>query len=343
MKKINLYLFSQIAKSCTLIFFIFISIAWLLQFSRLINVMSHLHINTLEILYLSLLIVPNLTNVTMPFILIFGFVLSFIKLSRDREIMAIYSSGISINEIIKPLIIISFLFVITSLILSFIISPKIYDYYKKSEFNLRNTIQFEKIDVSNFIKFNENLTIDFEKYNSGFKNILINIDEESEILIFAKKGQIDQTNDRLTFKLIEGFKTEIKENSIENLNFDSYFIDFPIDEKKLYKKSDPNTLDLFELLNENKKSNNVIILLRIIDSLIILSLSIFFYFNIIKENNYSLINQSIFIVFGILCLTIDNLLENFVFVNDFYIIIMFLNLFTIHLFLYSFKFLMIYK
>ena len=106
MNKINLYLFSQIIKSCILVFFIFVSIAWLLQLSRLFNVMSHLQINSLEIIYLSLLMIPNVINVILPFLMIFGLVLSFIKLSKDKEIIAMYSMGLSINEIKKPIIVI---------------------------------------------------------------------------------------------------------------------------------------------------------------------------------------------------------------------------------------------
>ena len=106
MNRINLYIFSQIIKSCILVFFIFVSIAWVLQISRLFSVMNHLQINSFDILNLSLLIVPNLINVILPFLLIFGFVLTFIKLSKDKEIIAVYSTGLSINEIKKPIIII---------------------------------------------------------------------------------------------------------------------------------------------------------------------------------------------------------------------------------------------
>ena len=109
MKKINLYIFIQIIKSCTLVFFIFVSIAWLLQVSRLLSMMNNLQIELYSIIFLSTLLIPNLINVTLPFIIIFGLVLSFIKLDKDKEIIAIYSLGLSINEIRKPLIWISFI------------------------------------------------------------------------------------------------------------------------------------------------------------------------------------------------------------------------------------------
>ena len=195
--------------------------------------------------------VPNVINVILPFLMIFGLVLTFIKLSKDNEIIAMYSIGLSINEIKKPIIIIISITIIISLYLSFIFSPFTYDLYKKKEFDLRNSIKFENIDFSNFIKFNNNLTIDFKNENGEFKNILINITDINETLIYGNKGEINQTNNKISFKLIDGFKTEIKENSIENLKFDTYLASFPIDEKKIYTKSDPNALDLFELLNEN--------------------------------------------------------------------------------------------
>ena len=311
MNKINLYLFSQIVNSCILVFFIFVSIAWLLQLSRLFSTLSNLQINTLDILYLSILIIPNLLNVTLPFILIFGFVMAFIKFYKDREIIAIYSLGISIKEIIKPFIIILLLFVILSLFLSFIFSPNTYNLYKEKEFNLRNLIKFDRINISNFIKLDNNLTIDFENEKGNFKNILINIYEDNDTILFAKNGNIKQNKNELIFELNNGFKIEIKDKKIENLKFDSYTSNFPISKDRQYNKFDRNTLNIFELVKESDSRSNIIIYFRIIDTLIIISIALYFYFNVIRKNNYNLINLIIFIIISIICIAIDNILENY--------------------------------
>ena len=63
MNKINFYLFNQIVNSFILVFFIFVSVAWLLQLSRLFNVMNNLQIKAIDIVQLSFLIIPNLINV----------------------------------------------------------------------------------------------------------------------------------------------------------------------------------------------------------------------------------------------------------------------------------------
>ena len=82
--KIYIYLFSQITKYFILILFIFLSVSWLLQITRLFTVTNFLHIDVLDILLLSLYLIPNLITVILPFILIFGLLLFFIKLKKDN-------------------------------------------------------------------------------------------------------------------------------------------------------------------------------------------------------------------------------------------------------------------
>ena len=332
MNKINWYIFNQIVNSCTLIFFIFVSIAWLLQLSRLFNVMNNLQIKAIDIIQLSFLIIPNLINVTLPFVFIFGFVLAFVKFSKDKELVAIYSLGLSLKEITKPIILLISLFCFISLILNFILSPNTYSVYKEKEYELRNSIEFNKINISNFIKFSDNLTIDFENDNQIFKNILINIKEENEIFIYAKNGQIDQTRDKLIFNLNYGFKAEIENNKIETLKFDSYVSEFPIERVDKYSEFDPNTLNVFELMQNKDGRSKTISFHRIIDTLIILSLCFYFYYNIIVKHRYELKHFITFIIIAIISLTIDNVLENFTYEKNFYLFFSFFNILFIHFF-----------
>ena len=313
MNKINLYVFSQIVKSCTLVFFIFVSIAWLMQLSRLFQIMNNLQIKFIDIFGLSIWLIPNLTNVTLPFIIIFGLVLAFVKLDKDREIIAIYSLGLTLNAIKKPLYLIVLLTSILYFFLSFFLSPFTYDIYKKNEFKIRNSVEFDNLNISNFIELDKNLIIDFDKRNNSFYDILINFNEENkeENLIFAEKGSIKKIEDKLVFTLINGFKLMINNTEIEKLKFDKYKIEFPNITKEEYKKYDKNTLNLFELINDNNKTNNKILFHRQFDIYLILSLFIFFYYNIIRNNNYSLKNIITFISLAIFSLTIDNFLENY--------------------------------
>lgn len=337
MNKINIYIFSQVIKSCTLIFFVFVSIAWLMQLSRLFSYMNNLQIPLFKILGLSIWLIPNLLNITLPFIIIFGLVLSFIKFDKDKEIIAIYSLGLSLNEIKKPFYLLILLALIFYFILNFIFSPYSYEIYKQKEFQLRNTIEFDKINISNFIKLDQNLTIDFENEGNIFEDILINFKDENNNLIYAKKGKIEDENDNLTFTLFDGFKLTVNEYEIEKLKFDNYKIEFPNIIKKEYQNFDRNTIGLNILIKEFSDENIEIIMQRIFDLLIIISFILYFYLFIIKTNDFRLKNFFLFIIFSVLILTIDNFLENLrldkVTINLFYCF----NIVSIHIIGYTLK------
>ena len=86
--KMNKYLLSQIFKYNVLILFIFLSIAWLLQITRLFTISNFLNIEIYDVLLLSFFLIPNIITVIVPFILIFGLLLCFVKLNKDNEILS---------------------------------------------------------------------------------------------------------------------------------------------------------------------------------------------------------------------------------------------------------------
>ena len=152
MSRIKLYILSEIFKSCALVFFIFVSIAWLLQISRLISTLNNLQIRIFDILLLSINLLPNIITVIFPFILIFGITLSYLKLNKEQEILGVYSLGLSIKNINQPLLNFSIIAIIFYSFFIFYLSPYSYENFKKNEYNLRNDIAFENIQIPNFIK-----------------------------------------------------------------------------------------------------------------------------------------------------------------------------------------------
>ena len=78
--KIKIYLFFQITKYFFFILFIFLSVAWLLQITRLFTITNFMHIEVFDIILLSFYLIPNLITVIIPFILIFGLLIMFYKI-----------------------------------------------------------------------------------------------------------------------------------------------------------------------------------------------------------------------------------------------------------------------
>tara|TARA_B100000745_G_scaffold209121_1_gene138297 strand:- start:398 stop:1414 length:1017 start_codon:yes stop_codon:yes gene_type:complete len=335
MKKINLYVFIQIIKSCTLVFFIFISIAWLLQISRLFSYLNNLQIDFVNVLFLSFFLIPNLINVTLPFIIIFGLIIAFIKFDKDKEIIAIFSLGLSIKEILKPFFLISIITIFLYLFLNLFFSPYIYDKYKQKEFDLRNSINLDNINISNFIQLDENLILDFSKKEDVFEDVFIRFIGENENIVFAKKARIIKEPKKFIFNLAEGFKLSFMNNKIEKLEFENYKLNFPLKNENNYNNYDKNTLTLFNLI---KYKDYKSMIERMFDTLILLTVIIFFYFNNIKDNKFSINHIFIYLFLSILIIIFQNIIKNLDFSLQFSFLLNIINFSIIYLFMLINKF-----
>ena len=335
MKKINLYVFIQIIKSCTLVFFIFISIAWLLQISRLFSYLNNLQIDFVNVLFLSFFLIPNLINVTLPFIIIFGLIIAFIKFDKDKEIIAIFSLGLSIKEIIKPFFLVSIITIFLYLFLNLFFSPYIYDKYKQKEFDLRNSINLDNINISNFIQLDENLILDFSKKEDVFEDVFIRFIGENENIVFAKKARIIKEPKKFIFNLSEGFKLSFMNNKIEKLEFENYKLNFPLKNENNYNNYDKNTLTLFNLI---KYKDYKSMIERMFDTLILLTVIIFFYFNNIKDNKFSINHIFIYLFLSILIIIFQNIIKNLDFSLQFSFLLNIINFSIIYLFMLINKF-----
>ena len=335
MKKINLYVFIQIIKSCTLVFFIFISIAWLLQISRLFSYLNNLQIDFVNVLFLSFFLIPNLINVTLPFIIIFGLIIAFIKFDKDKEIIAIFSLGLSIKEILKPFFLISIIAIFLYLFLNLFFSPYIYDKYKQKEFDLRNSINLDNINISNFIQLDENLILDFSKKEDVFEDVFIRFIGENENIVFAKKARIIKEPKKFIFNLSEGFKLSFMNNKIEKLEFENYKLNFPLKNENNYNNYDKNTLTLVNLI---KYKDYKSMIERMFDTLILLTVIIFFYFNNIKDNKFSINHIFIYLFLSILIIIFQNIIKNLDFSLQFSFLLNIINFSIIYLFMLINKF-----
>lgn len=335
MKKINLYVFIQIIKSCTLVFFIFISIAWLLQISRLFSYLNNLQIDFVNVLFLSFFLIPNLINVTLPFIIIFGLIIAFIKFDKDKEIIAIFSLGLSIKEILKPFFLISIIAIFLYLFLNLFFSPYIYDKYKQKEFDLRNSINLDNINISNFIQLDENLILDFSKKEDVFEDVFIRFIGENENIVFAKKARIIKEPKKFIFNLSEGFKLSFMNNKIEKLEFENYKLNFPLKNENIYSNYDKNALTLFNLI---KYKDYKSMIERMFDTLILLTVIIFFYFNNIKDNKFSINHIFIYLFLSILIIIFQNIIKNLDFSLQFSFLLNIINFSIIYLFMLINKF-----
>ena len=306
--KINIYLFSQISKFFFLVLFIFLAVAWLLQITRLFTVTNFMHIQIYDIIFLSFFLIPNIITVITPFILIFGLLLCFIKLNKDNELIAILSLGFGLKPFRNTLIIFSLIIILFFSLLNFYFAPIIYKQYKIQEYDLRNTIDFNNMSFSNFLNLNKNTILDFKKKNNEYQDIFISYNDDKENIVYAKKGNIFSEDNLYNFKLSNGFKISIDQNKqIEKLEFLNYIL--KIKKNNTYDRNivDKNTYTIFD---DIRNGNNINIVFKIIDIVLIIFVIYFFYKNNLKKINFKSNNNIYFCLICISILIINQILKN---------------------------------
>ena len=308
MHKIDKYIFIEISKGCLFILFIFLAISWLLQFTRLISLTNLIQVDIFTIFYLSIFLIPNLITVILPIVIMFGLILSFLKLHRDKEIISMYALGLKTNAIIKSLFFFGFLSIFFLLFFSMYLSPMIYKEYKIKEYEIRNKIDFEKIIVTNFIEINENTFLDFKKDNQKYKEVFIKFKDEKDNFIYAEEATITQNINKFIFKLTNGFRiTKIKKNKIEKLEFENYKLDIINNNFKKYDNFDKNTFTIFDDI-KNKDYLNIVN--KITDTIIVIIIIIFFYFNNIKFYRFEFYYLTSFLFVSSVLLVLNQVIKN---------------------------------
>ena len=306
--KIHKYLFFQISRYFLLILFIFLSVAWLLQVTRLFTITNLIHIEVIDVILLSFYLIPNLITIIIPFILIFGLLLCFIKLNRDNELISILSLGFGLKPLKRCLYIFSFLILLLFILLNFFLAPSVYELYKSKEYNLRNTLDLNKMSFSNFLNLNTNTILDFKKKGNDYEDIFISFEDDKDNLIYAKKGNIFIKNNKFNFQLSNGFKISInKEKEIEKLEFLNYIL--KIENKNINSSNtiDKNTFTIFDDINSKNYLN---ICFRFTDIIIIIYNIFLFYKNNLRNINFNTYNNVYFSLSCIILLIINQILKN---------------------------------
>ena len=124
-------------------------------------------------------------------------------------------------------------------------------------------------------------------------------------------------------------------NKIEKLEFENYKLNFPLKNENNYNNYDKNTLTLFNLIRY-KDYNSMIE--RMFDTLILLTVIIFFYFNNIKDNKFSINHIFIYLFLSILIIIFQNIIKNLDFSLQFSFLLNIINFSIIYLFMLINKF-----
>jgi lipopolysaccharide export system permease protein len=281
-----------------IITFTIVGIAWIVQSIRYLELILSQGARILDFLNLTLCLLPLLIFIIIPVSLALTVYYVYNKLLIDREIIILYSLGVTRINIIKPFLYFSIIVTIIHLLISYYLIPISSQKFKNLKFDINQNSISNLIQFNTFISKVNNLTIYIEKKegNNLLKNIMINDSKNpnKEITYIANSGRFYSNNNTYKMILYNGIKLEfqnIKDNYIM-VKFSEFIIDLNQHEKPNNKLIDDSyELNFIELLKSNNIPKNKIQKFRtqghfrIIWPVTSLSIIIILYFITLKEES----------------------------------------------------------
>jgi len=208
-------------------FFLLVSISislivWVIQAVNFLDIVTEDgHGFRVYFLY-TLLSLPKIFSKILPFIYFVSIFYIILKYENNNELIIFWTIGIKKLDFVNVLLIFSIFYLILQLLLTAFVVPKTLDkarsYIRSSNLDLYSSIIQEK----KFIDAVKDLTIFVEEKNNNgeLKNIFLKekIKENEYQIIFAKKGIVNNKNNKSTLLLFDGKiinNTNDKTNSIE--------------------------------------------------------------------------------------------------------------------------------
>ncbi len=186
-----------------------------------------------EFIKLNLLMLPIFLYVLIPICSLLGVLIAFLRLSRDSEILALFSCGIGPSSLMFPVILIALAAFVSSLIVSAVVVP-----YSKRETgrfmeDITEKALLKGVPAKRFFTPTKGLTFFVDTaYDQGrkFSGVFIR-DARNKAFsydILAKKGalSIDTRSGRVVLKLFNGRLFSISSNylKIDTVDFQRYLL-----------------------------------------------------------------------------------------------------------------------
>ena len=265
MSRSTLYVIKEISSSFLFISIILISIAWLSQALRYLDLFTSENVAASDYFFYIILLIPKIANITIPISLFISIVYILNRMREDSELLIYWSAGRSNrNILLKPILIFSSFLFILQLILTIIIIPS-------SSLELRNKItdirsggvDYNILKEKKFISPVKNLTIFIQEIkNEKFSGLLIQDDKDrlKPITYIAEKGEFKKVDNKSYLVLLNGFMQILnKENqTISEIQFEFYELDLTPYYEKGIKDIYPDEMSSKDLIRKivNNKNDN---------------------------------------------------------------------------------------
>ncbi|MDD9919105.1 MAG: LptF/LptG family permease [Alphaproteobacteria bacterium] len=227
---LNFYLIKELTRPTLLATFVLLSLVWLTQSLRFLDLMMNKGLGLSTFLHLTLLLVPFLLMFILPLSFFAGACLLFKRLNDDSELPPLFSSGLSSFKLIKPILLATVFVIALGYAISLHILPNSMVSFKNFQHHLRNSEGHLLLETGTFNQLGDGLMVYLKRRTSPYtmEGILVhdNRDEERPVTWMAQKGEIKASDTGLPQLILqEGIRQDITPNQVSMLQFKEHAVE----------------------------------------------------------------------------------------------------------------------
>ena len=254
MKKLNLYIIKQILIGFLLVSFSLMSIIWLTQSLRFVDLITNKGISISLFAELTSLLMPRIFTILSPISLFAAILFVYNRMLSDRELIVMKAAGISPWQNAKPALIFGIIMALFNVYVMNIAIPKAEDAFNDLQWRIKNDVSHLMFREGEFTTLQPNLTVFITSHqpDGSVGGILINDERnpKNHSTISAELGRIIHTDKGPRIILVNGNRQEVNNNgSFTSVTFERYSVDFGGKNTKAKKAAGARQKKLSELLN----------------------------------------------------------------------------------------------
>lgn len=261
MKKLNSYILHQILVGFLLVSFSLLSMLWLTQSLRFVEMVTNKGLPLRLFVELTSLLMPRLFSILSPIALFASVMFVYNRMLTDRELVIMQAAGISPWYNARAAIYMGLALTLFSVYIQNIAIPQAENAFRNLEWEIKNNVSHLMFREGEFTTLQNNMTVFISKHEAdgSVSGILLNDERnpQSKVTLSAERGRIVYTDSGPRILLVKGMRQEVnRENSqFSSLKFERYAVDLGSVSSKKMKQASVREKNLWELLNADKDNS----------------------------------------------------------------------------------------
>lgn len=233
MKILNRYFTRQLVAIFIMLLLVLTGLAWMLQIMSMMKFLLNYGVELTSFLGLTLLMVPFIVSIIIPFVTFIAIIFVYNKLISDNEITVMAASGLSPKQLARPALVLALILTVLHFILNVWVVPQSQALFYSTQWNLRYGLAHMKLQESAFTQITDGLVVYVDKVSGhDLSQVMLSDmrDGDAPVTIFAEKGKLVSTPRGLSIVMTNG-SLQANGDTLTTGTFDSFDMDLNVADK----------------------------------------------------------------------------------------------------------------